>query len=144
MKGLSYLFSAFLCLLAGSVIYLLYSPSVVFIHSAFSGSVLIDLRENLQWVRRIFPDSGFTRHHLPDILWYQSLLFVLFYFYHIKKVFNIGLVYYFSLCLPFLLEFLQLPHIIPGTFDWLDLFFYFILLFLNYFFYIRKKKFYEK
>lgn len=144
MKGFSFLLLALCCLLAGSIIYLLYLPSSLFIKLSISGSALLDLQQKIQLLKYLFPDSAFTRYHLPDILWYQSLLFILYYIYHIKKLFNISLIYYFSLFLPFILEFLQLPGVIPGTFDWLDLLFYFLLFFLNYYCYIRRNKLYEK
>jgi len=144
MKGIFFLLMALLCLLAGSSIYLLYAPSTILANLSISPSIVSNLQQKIIWLKFIFPDSDFTRYHLSDILWYQALLFIVYYIYHIKKVFHTGLIYYFSLCLPFILEFLQLPGIIPGTFDWLDLLCYFLLLFLNYYCYIRKNKPYEK
>lgn len=140
MKGFFYLLLSFLCLLSGSVIYILYTPSVFFIRTTFSLSTLFTLQENLRWIKYIFSDTAFIRYHLSDILWYQSLLFMIIYIYHIKKIFHAGVVYYFAISLPFVFEILQLVRLIPGTFDWWDIFFYLILLFLNYFIYIGKKK----
>lgn len=144
MKGFVFLLISFLCLLSGSFIYILYTPSVFFIRAAFSLSTLHVLQENLRWAKYIFPDTAFVKYHLPDILWYQSLLLLIIYIYHIKKIFHTGIVYYFVLCLPFTLEILQSVQLIAGTFDWWDIFFYLILLFLNYYVYFRKKKSNEK
>ncbi len=140
MRGAACLFISLLCLLTGAVIYLLYKPSSYFIQALFSAQTVSILREKLSWAMTIFPDTLFIKHHLPDMLWYQSLLFIVLYLYHIKKIFHPGIIYYFILLLPFILEVLQFVHLIPGTFDWIDIFLYIVLLFLNYYIYIEKKK----
>jgi len=140
MRGIVYLIVSFLCLLTGAVIYLLYKPSSYFIQALFSVQTIQILQEKLSWCRTVFPNTSFIKYHLPDILWYQSLLLATHYVYHIKKLFPAGPVYYFTLALPFVLEILQFLHFIPGTFDWIDIFWYITLLFLNYYIYIRRNK----
>jgi hypothetical protein len=140
MKGFAYLFTSFLCLLLGSFIYVLYEPSVFFIRCVFSNSVILSLQQDLSWLTRLLPGSTFVKYHLPDILWYQSLLCIIIYVYYIKKFFHTGPLFYFIALLPFILEFLQLLRFVPGTFDWLDIFFYTILLFINYSLYFGRKK----
>ncbi len=132
MKKSGYILASFLCLLAGSAIYLVYAPSVLFIRGSFSSHAISAMQEKLVFIKTVFPNTPFIKYHLPDILWYQSLLLLIIDFYHIRKIFHAGFLYYCTLSLPFLLELLQLLQVIPGTFDWLDIFFYAILLFLNY------------
>jgi hypothetical protein len=140
MKSSVYLIAAFICLLTGAAIYLIYTPSVLFIHYFLSASTITDLQKKLFWLQHLLPGNDFVRYHLPDILWYQSLLWVLAYIYHIKKIFDTGWVFYCTLFLPFIHELLQLTGIVAGTFDIEDILYYTMLLLLNYSLYFRKNK----
>jgi hypothetical protein len=143
MKGWIYLFLAFLCLLAGAAIYIMYKPSSYFIQILFTKPHIQTLQAKLFWVRRIFPDTAFVRYHLSDLFWYQALLWTVHVVYDINKIKHTKTGYYFLFALPFVTEALQYIHLIPGTFDWLDIFWYSVLFFLNYYVYFRKKKTHE-
>lgn len=140
MKTYKHLIGALICLLIGGSIYLCYTPNVLFIHVFLSPSAVAGLQKKFFWLHQLLPGTDFIRYHLPDILWYQSLLWLLVYIYHIKKIFDTGWIFYFSLLLPFIHELLQLTGLMTGTFDLADILYYTILLLLNYSLYFRKNK----
>ena len=107
-------------LLAGLTIYLLFrdvNNIVLFAwipKPEFLKTVLVPLKPSVM--------ADFLRYHLPDTLWFVSaiLFFRFIWFYKIKTqklyifcFYGIGLI----------LETSQLSKKVPGTFDWLDLFF---------------------
>ena len=115
-----------LLLLSGMLIYLLFRSfdnMVLFAwmpKPAFLETVLIPLKPS------IF--SNFLRYYLPDILWFLSgILFLRFIWFDRIKIQKAYLWCFYGVGL--VIEICQLSDNVPGTFDWLDLFFMFIAAF---------------
>lgn len=72
--------------------------------------------------------SNIFRYCLPDALWYGALLLIQ------NKIASKHIIskilFYISVCLPFILEALQYYHVIPGTFDIIDIIIYLLTLIL--------------
>ena len=78
--------------------------------------------------------SLFVRNYLSDILWCAALIHLVLFL--IEK--NVPLVYCVILLnFPILTEILQLIKVLPGTFDWIDIIFYILILSI-YFYQILK------
>ena len=75
---------------------------------------------------------------LPDILWYAALLLLSKHFYNRSSMVS-KILFYFTVSLPFLFEFLQYFKILTGTFDIVDIFFY-LLTFLFFIILWNRKK----
>ena len=107
-------------LLTGIVIYLLFrdlNNIVLFAwipKPQFLKTVLVPLQPSVP--------ADFVRYHLPDTLWFVSAIlffrFVWFYKIKIQKAYILSF-YVIGL----IIEISQLSEKVPGTFDWLDLFF---------------------
>jgi len=107
-------------LLAGMVIYLLFRDlhnMILFMwipKPEFLKTILVPLQPS------IFTD--FLRYHLPDMLWFVSAIlffrFIWFDNFRVQKIYIISF-YVFGI----VFEISQLSENVPGTFDWLDLFF---------------------
>lgn len=101
----------FVCLLIGAMIYVFFRKGIVFLswvglegrHVDVSGSAFCE------WIV----------YSLPDGLWYMSLLWVEMTFTQHSNTLSV-IVFYLAVTFPFVLEFLQHTHIVPGTFDWFD------------------------
>jgi len=66
--------------------------------------------------------SDFIRFHLPDMLWFVSaILFIRFIWFYKIKIQTVYVLCFYLIGLA--LEISQLSRRVPGTFDWLDLFF---------------------
>lgn len=113
-----------LLLILGASFYLLWRPHVFAVHFL---NFLIPLHQVSS--RSPFTGSGawirFAVNHGADILWYSSLLLLLMATLDRDRL---NPAQWALVGLPFLLEFLQGLKWIPGTFDWLDLFYYLITL----------------
>ena len=111
---------SFAFLISGIAIYILFrnlNNIVIFAwipQPEFLKTVLVPLQPSVL--------TDFLRYHLPDTLWFLSaLLFIRFiWFYKIR----VQKAYIFSFyAIGLVIETSQLSKKVPGTFDWLDLFF---------------------
>ncbi|GBU27784.1 hypothetical protein R84B8_01325 [Treponema sp. R8-4-B8] len=80
----------------------------------FLKTVLIPLKPSIS--------SDFLKYHLPDMLWFVSaILFLRFLWFYKTKEQTVYITCFYGIGFAF--EISQLSEKIPGTFDWLDLFF---------------------
>lgn len=114
---------AVILLILGGAIYVFFRDEVIFtswIHSCTNLPHYGKLINCDTFLGRIFLYS------LADALWYAALLLV-DYLLRSDTVYSRATTL-LTMSLPFILEFLQLCHIIPGTFDWIDIFIYLLTL----------------
>lgn len=125
---LVYGLASLMTLMSGVVIYILFrdiNNMILFLwvlKPHFFESVLVPLKSSLF--------SNFLRFHLPDMLWFLSaILFFRFMWFDEMKMQKV----YISCCYGagLVLEVSQLSKNIPGTFDWFDLFFLGIAVFVE-------------
>jgi hypothetical protein len=109
-----------LTLLSGITIYLLFRDlnNIVLFKwipkPEFFETVLVPLKPSVL--------MDFVRYHLPDTLWFVSaILFLRFIWFYKTKTQTAYIVCFYGIGL--VLETSQLSEKVPGTFDWLDLFF---------------------
>ena len=107
-------------LLAGLTIYLLFRDlnSIVLFKwipkPEFLNTVLVPLKPSVM--------ADFLRFYLPDMLWFLSaILFFRFIWFYKTKTQKLYIFCFYGIGL--VLETSQLSKKVPGTFDWLDLFF---------------------
>ncbi len=74
----------------------------------------------------------------PDMLWYMALLLFQKQFYNVDSMFS-KILFYLSILLPFILEFMQYFRVIPGTFDIADIGCYLLTLLIFLILWRRKK-----
>jgi len=115
-------------LITGMLIYLLFrnvNNMILFNwipKPAFLKTVLIPLKPS------IF--SSFIKYHLPDMLWFVSaVLFLRYVWFYKPNEQTIYIICFYIVALIF--EISQLSEKIPGTFDWFDLLFMFIVAFVE-------------
>ena len=107
-------------LLLGACIYLFFRQDVIFI-SWIEPDILNQIRIKLLENRNNY-FIYVLLYCVPDALWYAALLILQIPFYRLGRL-NKVLVH-ISIILPFAMEVLQYIGLIPGTFDWLDIFTY--------------------
>ena len=111
-------------LIAGSIIYLLFRQDAIFLQW-----IDIDILHTIHIPINYKTDNVFLYLLLfciPDGFWYAALLVIQALFNESDKISRI--LYFISVILPFIMETFQYFHCIPGTFDWFDLYTYFITL----------------
>ncbi len=126
MRQYLYFSISIVLLILGFLVYYFFRPEIVIIQF-FTAHFHLPLHRGNPGLNKSL--INFATGHLTDILWYASLLLMLLAFIE-KNIFKSF--YIFFITLPFILEILQGFRIIPGTFDWLDIFYYFLTF---YFFY---------
>ena len=113
-------------LIFGTLIYLFYRKKTLLV---FQWIDIINLKEEVAYLRELFnPNnnlySNFFTHNLPDALWVYSFTSFLIILYQKKENHNTSIIYFIPLIIAATSEILQLTNLIPGTFDYIDLFSY--------------------
>ncbi|MBO7132591.1 MAG: hypothetical protein J6W06_00325 [Bacteroidales bacterium] len=127
--------TASLLIVAGSLVYLFFRPDIIL----FKWIGISDLLASI----KCETDGGggflhyFMMYCLSDVLWYSALLILASTFYVRGSVLS-KLLFGVMIIMPFLLEFLQLAGLLPGTFDWYDIVFYCLTLIIFVLLWIRK------
>ena len=117
--GYQFIFSiAFLCLLAGTVNYLLFRPDIILFK--FTGISVSALNIKNDFILH------FLTGYFSDMAWCIALCCIAFSFAELNYISFSGKV--FLLLLPFITEILQYTRVINGTFDWFDLLTYSIII----------------
>ena len=128
MSNAKSIFLAISSLVAGSLIYLLFRQDIIAFYWIGKPQWLESFRITI-----CNKGNNFLTYCLlycvSDALWFFSLLILQFQFYD-KNIIFCKILLYLTIALPFLLEILQYFKIIGGTFDILDILFYFIALLL--------------
>lgn len=120
------LYAGLILLLAGGCIYLFFRQGVLFL-SRISPDTLASVRISVPKHENSLLLYLFL-YCIPDGLWYAALLTLQVHFASRERAGKVLLL--FSILLPFMLEFAQLFGLVPGTFDYYDLFTYLITLIL--------------
>lgn len=107
-----FLLFSILFLLSGSLNYILIKPRINLNLNGIT-SILLVLRI-------------FIKNHFSDVAWCIALCFIILFLKEIKKLDSTG--YVFLISIPFLTELLQFLEISGGTFDWVDIFFYLVVI----------------
>lgn len=125
-------------LIIGGFIYVIFRSEKLLMFDWFQ---TLHLQNQIRLLRDLNCDHStpnWLKYNLPDGLWIFSYVLISFHIWKYKItlqnffwVFIIPIIAIFS-------EFLQALEIIPGTFDFLDLLFYTIGIFLPFFFYQKK------
>jgi len=132
---------AFLLILAGCLIYATCRQNIIFFHWLGNPKFLDLIRIDIQYKEgNIF--LYFFLFCLADALWYMALLLFQKQFYNAESVIS-KILFYMSVALPFVLEFMQYFGVLPGTFDIADIGSYLLVLLIFYFF-SRYEKFKQK
>ncbi len=127
--------ASFLCLILGTLNYLLFNPHIVLFDWVNLSFQPIPIQNNMIRV--------FVKGYLSDLLWCSSLCLTAFNLYELKLIKTVGKILLLSV--PIIFEFLQYPKIVSGVFDWKDVGLYIILISLfTLFFSIFKPNDYEK
>ncbi len=124
-------------LIAGALIYALFRQEVLFlthIPSDLLSKIKIDIDYN-----NCTAVTYFLIFCLPDALWYAALL--IFQSALLEKNITAKFVFIVSVLLPFIYEMMQKASLIPGTFDWMDIFTYLLTLLIL--FLCQRKHFYQ-
>ena len=130
-------FVAILLLLIGAGIYATCRQSVIFLEPLRETKLLDFLKIDISYYDGNIL-TYFLLFCLPDILWYIALLLLSKHFYNCSFIVS-KILFYFTISLPFLFEFLQYLRILHGTFDIVDIFFYSLTLLFFIFLWNRKK-----
>ena len=128
---------AILLLLIGGEIYVTCRQDVIFL-APFKGTKILDFFK----IDISYYDGDILTYFLlfclSDILWYIALLLLSKHFYNSSSIVS-KILFYFTIFLPFLFEFLQYLKILTGTFDIVDIFFYLLTLLFFIILWNRKK-----
>ncbi|MHB1922554.1 MAG: hypothetical protein ACYCOO_09995 [Chitinophagaceae bacterium] len=124
MKLVLYISTSIILLILGLLIYYFLRPEIVIIQFLNDHFHLPIHRGHFGWSKSMV---NFATGHLTDILWYASILFLLLAALE-KNAFKPFYIYFITI--PFILEILQGIRLIPGTFDWMDIFYYGLTLFI--------------
>ena len=112
---------AFLSLSFGFINYILFQPSVSFLQ-------LLNIRSSGIVIHQSEIQNFFSGY-FSDIAWCVSLYSCIIFLY---ERMNLGFADRLALLsLPFLTEILQKLSLLPGTFDWYDMFFYSVILIIT-------------
>jgi len=120
-----YMLMAFVLLSIGATVYLTCRQNVLFLSHFQNSAFLSCIKLNIDYDNC----NGWTYIFifcLPDALWYLALLLVNIIFFQSGIVNKI--LFYASAALPFVWEYMQYAGIINGTFDWIDIFIYLLIL----------------
>lgn len=109
-KPLMFYIFSFVCMLAGAMIYFLFRNDVLFLKPIDSSLLPNKELETGFW-------TYFLLYNLSDLLWALSLMFF-------ATALDWKLVKFVALVMGPLMEVLQYGHILPGTFDIIDLIIY--------------------
>lgn len=124
-KRANILIIASVLLLLGGMIYILFREEVIFT-SWLTALIPIDL----PLCGNLIDQSTFAGYiilfALADSLWYAALL--LFDLLLRSDAWYSRVMTLMAMAFPFIYELLQLCHIMPGTFDWIDILFYLLTL----------------
>lgn len=112
-----------LLLMCGGAIYLFFRPEVIFLQW-LDGSIVDTLHIHVCHENSTL--AYILIFCLPDALWYAALLVAQLPF--IREDRGNMIVFGVATVLPFALEILQYLQLMPGTFDWLDIASYIIVL----------------
>lgn len=111
-KSTYLLASAFAMLVAGAVCYYFFNPHIALFQWLGIYNTPVVVYGHSAWL-------VFLKGHFADAAWCGALCMAITYL-SVNKCINPG-DKYLLLSLPFLAEFGQYAHIVPGTFDWLDI-----------------------
>ncbi|MBR6068453.1 MAG: hypothetical protein IKP45_11720 [Bacteroidales bacterium] len=126
---------ASLLIVTGSLVYLFFRQDIILFR-------WIGIRDLLASIKCETDGGGAFLHYfmmycLSDVLWYAALLILASTFY-VREVLVSKILFATMVLMPFILEFLQLARLIPGTFDWYDIVFYCLTLIIFILLWIRK------
>lgn len=128
------LFSVILVII-GSLVYLLFRQNIIFFNligaSDCLASIKLETKGNSNFLHYFF------LYCFSDVLWYAALLILASTFY-VREVLLSRILFSIMVIMPFGLELMQEAELIPGTFDWYDILFYFITLIIFVLLWIRK------
>lgn len=124
-------------LIAGTLIYVLFRQQVLFL-THIPSDLLAKIKINIDY-SNCTAVTYFLIFCLPDALWYAALL--IFQSALLEKNITAKFIFIASVLLPFIYEMMQKASLIPGTFDWMDIFTYLLTLLIL--FLCQKKHFYQ-
>lgn len=141
LENRKYLTLITLPLLLGLAIYVGFRVRTIklfgFLEQSLFNVWITQLRQKIHFLITYLPD--WVQFSLPDGLWLFSCISLILFIWKNNK--KLGMVWaLIALSLSILSEFLQLGKIINGTFDSLDIFFYFLGFFTSIYFLILKTK----
>ena len=122
-------------IVAGSIVYLFFRPNIILFNKLGVTDFLSGIQIEVNASHNFF--VYFLMYCLSDVLWYLALLILASTFYVRGSVLS-KLLFGVMIIMPFLLEFLQLAGLLPGTFDWYDIVFYCLTLIIFVLLWIRK------
>lgn len=126
---------AFIFILVGSLVYVLFRPNIIFFNLIGASDCLASIKLETQGNSSFW--YYFFLYCFSDVLWYAALLILASTFY-VREVLLSRILFSIMVIMPFGLELMQEAELIPGTFDWYDILFYFITLIIFVLLWIRK------
>lgn len=127
--------TAGILIIAGSIVYLFFRPNIILFNKLGVTDFLSGIQIEVNASHNFF--VYFLMYCLSDVLWYSALLILASTFY-VREVLISKILFATMVLMPFILEFLQLVRLIPGTFDWYDIVFYCLTLIIFILLWIRK------